>query len=259
MSLYPQKWMEYLGVLQILFRLLGVFLLVPGFSHPALPMRFRILLAGVISLAMYPMLRPLLVLTPNSISGMAILVIQESAIGCLLGLACYLTFEAISLGAHFIGTQMGFGMAGVVDPLNHSSSSLMVPLQAWVALMVFLLADLHHEVLQVFVQSYEIVPSSFSGFGQASLLAEFGRISGKLFLLAVQMAAPFTLLMLAANIAVGVLSRMIPQMNIILFSFPITILLGLALFFIVAGDLIEFLQTILGAMSFDAVALLKKI
>jgi flagellar biosynthesis protein FliR len=80
---------------------------------------------------------------------------------------------------------------------------------------------------------------------------------GDLFVTAVRMAAPFTLLALASNFAVGVLNRLIPQMNVMLFSFPITILLGLITFYLVAPELLDFIEEMISSTGEKTVALLR--
>lgn len=258
-GLYPQNWGAYLNIFQIFLRLLGLFMLVPGFSHKNIPIQMKVLLAMVISLALLPMLKDSLGPIPVTLWSLALVVLRETIIGFMMGFTAYITFEAISLAAHFMGTQMGFGVAGMMDPVNHSSSSIMVPLQAWILLMVFLLLDMHHQLIRLFVMSYDVVRVHELSLSSPELLKEFTRVSGKLFLLAVQMAAPFTLLFFGCNMAIGILARVLPQMNILLFSFPVTILLGLGFLYVISPEMIDYCEHVLGEMTTDVAEILKRI
>lgn len=257
-SLYPHSLYSYLDIFLVFLRLGGLFLLVPAFSHQTIPPMVKLVLAFALSLAIYPIVRPFLGGLPNGVSSLIGAVTRETAIGFLMGFAAYITFEAINLSAQFVGYQMGLGTAGLMDPQNQAQVSVVVPLHGWLALMIFLVSDMHHQILGLFVQSFEITrASSLEGFTGMGMLNAFTLITGKLFFIAVQMAAPFTLLILAINVAIGVLSRMMPQMNMMLFSFSITILLSFAGLYVVAPELLSYLDTTLGEIGADVLGILK--
>lgn len=257
-SLYPTHWAAYLDVLLVFFRFLGLFLLVPVFSHNAVPAPVRLLIALSLSLAIYPVVRPFLGGVPEGLGAFVGGAIRETAIGFLMGFTAYLTFEAIGLAAQFVGYQMGLGTVSLMDPQSNAQVSIWVPLHTWLTLMIFLIGDMHHHLLFLLTSSFEITraitPVGFTGTGVLNVLL---MTTGKLFWIAVQMAAPFTLLILAVNVMVGVLSRLMPQMNIILFSFSITILLGFATMYLVAPEMLSFLDGTLGEMSADVAGVLK--
>lgn len=238
-SLYPENWTSYLNIVLILLRFLGVFLLSPFFSSTNVPMNIKLLLALVISLAFYPYLQKNLGPFPMETSLIFMAVIRETSIGLLLGLGCYLTFEAIALGAHFIGYQMGLGAANQMDPQNHNQVTVMVPLQSLIALMIFLALNMHHSLIALFIRSYEVTASFSNMTSEGPLFQWLIRVTSELFVLSIQMAAPFTLVLTISQIALGVLSRLIPQMNVFLLSFPITVLLGLATFYLVAPEYLD--------------------
>ncbi|MBI1860169.1 MAG: flagellar biosynthetic protein FliR [Deltaproteobacteria bacterium] len=257
-ELYPTDPIQYLGVLTVFLRVLGLFLLVPVFSHKAIPMTVKVILALSFSLALHPVVRPHLeTITPN-IATLAWTALRETLIGLAMGFVAHLTFEAINLGAHFVGFQMGFGTATLLDPQAGAQVSVVTPFQGWLALLVFLLADFHHGVLIVFVKSFEVTAHlNALVAGHTSALQFLITATGKLFVLSVQMAAPFTFIMLACNILVGLLSRLLPQMNILLFSFPITITLGLGAMYLLAPEMLEYFEQILGDVSGNLVELLR--
>ncbi len=257
-ALYPTNDLGYLSVLLVFFRLLGLFVLVPGFSHSAISPTIKVLLALSVSLAVYPLVKGHLGLVSGSMASYFAAVIRETSVGLLMGFVALATFEAINLGAHFAGYQMGLGTVSMMDPENNAQVSPIVPFQTWVALMIFFFADMHHQVIQVFVESFRITQGLDSiGFGSPALLNVMMGITGKLFSLAVQLAAPITVMILSCNIVVGMLSRILPQMNILLFSFPITISLGFAALYIISPELLDSMESVLSEMSTEMLGLVR--
>ncbi len=257
-ALYPTDPLQYLAVLTIFLRVLGLFLMVPIFSHRAIPMIIKILLALSLSLAIHPIVGRYLDAIPTTLGGLAWIALRETGIGLAMGFVAQITFEAISLGAHFVGFQMGFGTATLLDPQSQASVSILTPFQGWLAMLVFLLADFHHGVLQVFVRSFEVT-SLFGAnvFNHDSALQFLITMTGQLFVLSVQMAAPFTFLMLVCNILVGLLSRLLPQMNILLFSFPITITLGLGAMYVLTPEILDYFERVLGDVAVNLAEMMR--
>lgn len=256
-NLYPQNWASYFGILLVFLRGLGLFLMVPVFSHRAVPARIKTALALTLSLALYPMVQSFLPKMPGTLEELALVVLRESAIGWLMGFAAHITFEAISLGAQFAGQQMGFSSAAIPDP-QYQGTSAIVPLQSWLAILVFLFADMHHQLLAVFVKSFELTATlQHVALDTTRFLNALILLTSKLFWLAVQVAAPFTLLVLCCNVVIGVLARLMPQMNVLLFSFPVTMLLGLSALYLLAPDLLNLIENSLGDVSGDVLAVLK--
>jgi len=257
-SLYPNNWMAYLGIFTVFVRVLGFFMLVPGFSHKTIPVNIRVLLCLSLSLAFYPLVKSMIGDFPDTWGGILIVALKETGVGLLMGFVCYLTYEAIHLAAQIVGYQMGFGTAGLIDPANQSNESLLVPLHSWLALLVLFTTDLHHYLLKMFLMSYvatqKLQVASFSHVETFRLVTQ---VSGNLFALAIQMGAPFTLLTLSCNVVMGVLSRLMPQLNVMLFSFPVTILLGFCAIYLLAPEILEYMGNLLNDMTQNCILLLK--
>lgn len=257
-ALYPNDWMSYLGVFTVFVRVLGFFLLVPGFSHKTIPVNIRVLLCLSLSLAFYPLVKKSMGTFPETWGGITLLALSESGVGLLMGFVCYLTYESIHLGAQIVGYQMGFGTAGLIDPQNQSNESLLVPLHSWLALLVIFTTDFHHHLLKLFLMSYVATQKLQSmSFNHQETFQLITQVSGKLFVLAIQMGAPFTLLILSCNVVMGVLSRLMPQLNVMLFSFPITILLGFCALYLLAPEILEYIRNLLDEMGQNCILLLK--
>lgn len=256
-ALYPQNYVAYLNILLIFLRFLGLFLLVPGFSHQTIPMNVKILLALVLSFAFYPLLANKIGVFPYSVSGLLAVAMKETVIGLFMGFCAYLTFEAISLGSQIIGYQMGLGAANQIDPQNHAAVTTIVPLQGWIALMLFLLLNMHHQIVLAFLKSYDVTTAPLDFSVSGPLFKWLIQTSGQLFVLAIQMAAPFTFVLIVSQVVLGMLSRMIPQMNVFLFSFPITVLLGFATLYLVAPESFDKMENSMENMMLQLVQLIR--
>lgn len=250
--LYPQDLDSYLNILLVFFRLMAFLIFLPGLSHKAIPMQFKVLFSLTLSLSIYPVVKTHLILFDGSFSGFVIGALRESAIGIIMGFASYLTFESIQLAAQMLGFQMGLGTAALIDPTGQANVSLIVPLHTWMALAIFFIANFHHEALYAFISSFQVTSKHELVFlGNKELLSQIVGISTKLFTLAVRISAPLTAVILLTNLMIGILARLIPQMNVILFSFPITIMLSLVGIYIYAPDTLEFFAHILEEMGTD--------
>jgi flagellar biosynthetic protein FliR len=257
-ALYPNDWMAYLGVFIVFVRVLGFFLLVPGFSHKTIPVNVRVLLCFSLSLAFYPLVKNAVGSFPNTWGDIFLIALRETGVGLLMGFVCYITYESIHLAAQLVGYQMGFGTAGLIDPQNQSNESLLVPLHSWLALLVMFTTDFHHHLLKLFLLSYTATQKlQMVSFTHQETFKLVTQVSGNLFVLAIQMGAPFTLLILACNVVMGVLSRLMPQLNVMLFSFPITILLGFCGLYLLAPEILEYLGNVLGEMGQNCLLLIK--
>jgi len=257
-SFYPQQWTAYLDIMRVFLRLLGLFVVVPAFSHKAIPTVVKVSLALALSLAFYSFLKPYLGAVPMTLGGLALVALRETVVGLLMGFTAYLVFEAVHLAGQFIGYQIGFGSVGLIDPVNNTQSSVLVPLTGWMALMVFFIMDLHHLMIQLFIYSFKITQNmDLALVGSASVFKVLSETTGNLFVVAVQMAAPITLLALTVNMTVGILSRLLPQMHVILFAFPLTILLGLCTLYVVAPEYLAAMESILGETGDRVVAVLR--
>lgn len=153
-------------------------------------------------------------------------VLGEVLVGLILSLGVNFLFAAVELGSEIAGMQMGFGSANLFDPISNKQASLIARLEGLVAMLVFLSINGHFIILENLTLSFELLPSF--GFFPTELSIEYLMdLVGNMFLLALKIAAPVIVTLLLANVVIGIFSRVIPQLNVLLFSFPVTIILGL--------------------------------
>ncbi len=212
-----------------LTRMLGIFLFAPVFGHTAVAFRVRLGLAVAIAWLVAPQLGPS---AETLQAGIGLAVVREAVIGVALGLGAQLVFAGFSLMAELASIQGGLGAASVLDPSSGANSVVLTSLVGAFALFIFLAAEAHHDLLRAAWMSFERLPPG----GTESLVPGFAgmaRLGHGIFDLAVRLAAPFTAVMLVTNLAVGMLGRAIPQLNLMSLQLPAQV--GITLLLLALG------------------------
>jgi flagellar biosynthetic protein FliR len=152
----------------------------------------------------------------------------EVAVGALIGLAASFIFAGVATGGQMIGFQMGLTYAGAVDPQFNTQMSPVAELLGLAGLLLFLLVDGHHHLLRALAFSYRLAPAG--AFSLSDMRIERLIVSsGGMFILALQVAAPVIILLLLTDVALSLLSRLVPQMNVFVVGAPLKIAVGLVM------------------------------
>lgn len=207
-----------------LTRILALFSVAPVFNQP-MPAQIKIGLAVAIALIVAPLAGPLPVIDPWSAAGLLVLV-QQIVIGVAMGLAMRVVFSAIDMAGEIAGLQMGLGFASFFDPLNATTTPVVAQFLGLLATLVFLAVNGHLLLLSTLVESFQTIPLAAGPLAAPAwlTLADWG---GKIFQAGLMLALPIVGALLIANLALGVLTRAAPQLNIFAVGFPVTLLLGL--------------------------------
>jgi flagellar biosynthetic protein FliR len=212
--------------LLVLARAAGLTLGAPILGHLLVPRRVRAGLALLLALALLPVVPA--APTPASLWGLAGAVGIESAFGALLGFVAQLVFAAVALGGELAGIQMGFGMVHLLDPHANASITIVAQWQQLLALLVFLALDGHHLLLRALIASFTAAPPGHlvaSAAGGQAVVA----LAGEVFATGARLAAPVMIALLLTNGALGILARTIPQLNVFIIGFPVTVGVGLVM------------------------------
>lgn len=205
-------------------RTMAVFALAPMFSHTALTLPIRILLALALTLALGGALPAPPLLDPLSLPGF-IATLEQIAMGIMLGLSLQLTFVVFSLVGEIVSTQMGMSMARYNDPQNGiSSSSILYQVYFVLIALLFFSIDGHLVVVSVIYQSFIHWPvgSGLHLTGLASMTYALSWVLSAAVLIALPMVFCMTLVLFAF----GLLNRISPAMNLFALGFPIAIITG---------------------------------
>jgi flagellar biosynthetic protein FliR len=150
----------------------------------------------------------------------------EVMVGFAIGLVAQLTFGAVQMAGQLAGIQMGIGLSNLIDPQTQEHITSLAQWQNLLALLIFLSVDGHHVLIRAVADSFTVLPlggglPSAAGFGMVLDLA------GGLFVVALKIAAPVLVLLLLVNAAMGVLAKLIPQLNVFIVGFPLNVAAGL--------------------------------
>jgi len=156
---------------------------------------------------------------------MIISMLSEVLIGAIIGFVARFIFAGIQFAGELIGFQMGFSIANVIDPMTSSQVSLISQFQYFIAILIFLTVNGHHVFFSAMAESFEkIVPLQFHLSGR--LIQTLCLFSRDVFVIAVKISAPVLAVLIFTNIALGIVARTVPQINIFVIGFPLQIALG---------------------------------
>lgn len=207
-----------------LARVLGLFAIAPVFANVGLPRRIRLLIGLAVAFALIPGLPPTPDISPSSWSGLLILA-QQFVIGVLIGFTLRIAFAAVDVAGEMIGLQMGLSFAVFYDPQNAGQTPVLSEFLGLLTTLIFLAMNGHLLVLSVLAESFHLLPirtSPISAKGFAAVVSW----AAVLFSSGVLLALPIVAALLIANIAMGVLARVAPQLNLFAVGFPVTIMSG---------------------------------
>lgn len=207
-----------------LARILALLSSAPIFNNAAQPRRIRTVAGLVITLALIPVLPPMPTVPAGSWIGLAILA-QQILIGVLMGFSLRIAFAAVDVAGELIGMQMSLSFATFYDPQNAGQTSVLAEFLGLITTLIFLALNGHLLTLNVLAESFRLLPVSATPFAAgnfATLLAW----SSTLFSAGLLLALPLITALLIANLAMGVLARVAPQLNIFAVGFPVTLMAG---------------------------------
>jgi flagellar biosynthetic protein FliR len=221
--------LEILQFFASLVRVSAMFLLLPIFGDNTVPAVVRVFLAFTINLIVYPVATaggvPSLTSAMESEIGLAVLVLKESMVGIVIGFTAKIFFDGLNFAFGHLGNQMGFNTATIYDTQSESSVPVISQLIMILAMLIFLGLDGHHLFLQALVQSYRVVPIGEFVLTKAVAL-HIIETSSQVFWIAAKLSAPMALMIFLINCAFGIISKAVPQINVLVVSFTVNILAG---------------------------------
>lgn len=211
--------------LAILLRLSIVLFMLPIFSSNQVPSTIKASIVLALSTMVYFLPHESIAPLPFETFSLLWVTIGEIIFGIIMGLTILLVLGAFQFAGELISFQMGFGFAQVADPQNGAQTAVMSRWFQIVATLLFFSMNGHHVVIKALVESFRTIP--IGGFTlTASTYGDIVSLSGQLFVIAIRMAAPVMIALLMTHVALGLMARFAPQLNVISASFPLTILLG---------------------------------
>jgi flagellar biosynthetic protein FliR len=202
-------------------------MVAPIYGASSFPVRIRVVLAVLVTAALYPVLEPVKDIEPVSLQGFIVLA-QQVVIGGAMGFSLQMAFQLLVIAGEAIAMTMGLGFARMMDPQNGVQVPVVAQYFIIIATLLFLSMNGHLLLLQMVIQSFEIIPVSETGMVRDGLwtIVSWG---SQMFIGAMLVALPAVTALLMVNIAMGVITRAAPQLNIFAVGFPLMLLLGFVL------------------------------
>lgn len=220
---------------------------LPVFGSGTAPARVRIGLAVMLSLLIFPVVRPHLPPPDFSPAALALLILGESLLGLMVGFIAQLVLTAVEVGGTIIGYKMGFAAANVFDPQSQRQVELISQYQNVIAILIFLALDVHHLFIRAVVRSYELLPPGGIDVGGEAIPFLVSLVS-RMFVLGIQLGAPILAVLILASLVMGLLARVFPQLNVFMLSFPLNIGVGFFVMGLTLGLVVLVLEREFGAL-----------
>ena len=207
-----------------LARILALFASAPVIGNPSLPVQVKIGLALLLTFLVAPLLPPPPDIDPASATGLLILA-QQMLIGLAMGFAMQIIFHATEMAGEFIGLQMGLGFATLYDASIPGFIPVLGQYMGVIVSLAFLSIDGHLLLMSGLVGSFDALP--IAAISSAPGLRALVEWAGCIFSYSLTLSLPLMAALLITNLALGVLTRAAPQLNIFAVGFPLTIMMGL--------------------------------
>jgi flagellar biosynthesis protein FliR len=207
-------------------RVLALFATAPAFSSVAVPVRAKVALAFVVAIVLAQSVRQS---APVDLSWTTVvLVVEQVLVGVAIGFAMQVTLAAMGLAGEFVGVQMGFGVASLYDIQSGISVPVMANFFNLAGLLLFIALNGHLLLLGVLLKSFTVVPIAVDGGIALDGWRSLARAGAVLFQMGVWLALPVIAVLLAAHLAVGFVSRVAPQFNVMSVGFSLFMWVGVA-------------------------------
>lgn len=229
-------------------RMGAMVMLLPGFGESNIPVRVKLGIALLLTLIILPLHRADYHIDITSVTSLMVLMVHEIVIGIVLGATARVTLSALSVAGSVIAQQLGLGFVTAIDPTQGQQGQLIGNFLTILGMTLLFATDTHHLVLAALNESYKIFsPGALMPTGDVAALAT--RAFAEAFKIGLQLSAPFLVFGLVFNIGLGVLARLMPQMQVYFVGVPLSILAGFLIFAIVIAAMMgTYLDYFIGVM-----------
>ncbi len=243
-SILPALAAAYL----LVFARIGtMIMLLPGFGEMSVPVRVRLAVALLLTAVFLPLHREAYAIDLRAYGPVLLMLGQELLVGAVLGITARLTISALSVAGAVVAQQMGLGFVTAIDPTQGQQNVIVANFLTLTGVTLIFATDLHHLVIAALNDSYRLfAPGELILFGDVAALVT--KTVSAAFRVGIQLSAPFLVFGLMFNIGLGVLSRLMPQMQVFFVGMPLSILLGFVIFLMVIGMMMGTFTEFLGSV-----------
>ena len=231
---------EVVAFVLVLTRVAGIFAAFPVFGGQRLPLQIKVIAILMITLVCFPILSVAPPPMPTDVFALGMLLLCEMAIGLALAFIAQIVFSAVEFGGQIVGMQMGLTISQIIDPTRGSQVQIMSVLQTLFATLIFLSLNIHHLFIHAIVDSFSIIP--LGGWHlNGEIITFLIKRAADVFVIGIRLAAPVMVSLLLTSVALGVMARAFPQMNIFMISLPLNIGIG---FVVLGATLMVFIHVL---------------
>ena len=222
-------------------------MLLPGLGEMSMPVRVRLTLALALSAMFLPLHRTAYNVDLREFGPVLLMLGHEILIGAILGLVARLSISALQVAGAVVAQQMGLGFVTAIDPTLGQQNVIVANFLAMLGLTLIFATDLHYLVIAALNDSYRIFAP-----GTAIMVGDVAQLMtntvGGAFKVGIQLSAPFLVFGLLFNLGLGVLSRLMPQMQVFFVGLPLSILIGFLILLVVVGAMMGTFLEFLGGV-----------
>jgi len=243
------------GYFLIFVRVASVFWLIPLFAVKSVSVYFKVAFSLVVTFVLIGVVPPPAI--PMDDPYVLLLAIgKEALLGVTIGFAIRILFTAIQATGQIISIQMGFSFAQTMDPFSQTQTGVLDQFQYLLALMIFFAVDGHHLIIRGLCDSYKQLPLASPAMSKG-LIEYIISSTGSIFSLGLKIGAPVVVALFLVELSLGLLSRMMPQMNIFAVVFPIKIAVGFAVIMVSVPLLVFVFKKLLAGFEENILELVK--
>jgi flagellar biosynthetic protein FliR len=212
----------------LIFMRFGLALMImPGIGDSFVSPMIRLLFALAISFVLTPVLASHLPAMPSSTGVLLMLLMTEAFIGVFIGLVMRILVSALDTAGTIVSIQAGLSNSTLFNPTTDSQGSIMSAVYSSLGVTVMLAADVHHQMLSAVVDSYQMFPASGVFPDMGNLSEVISKTVTVAFKIGVQMSIPFLIVGTLVQVGLGLLGRLMPQVQVFFLAMPLQIFLSL--------------------------------
>lgn len=204
----------------------GMVVTAPFIQARAIPHQVKILFAGTLAVTVAPYIQSSLDLQTVSFWMAVVILIQEVLIGLIIGMMINLTIYGLQLAGYFFDIPMGFGMVNLLDPQSSEATPLLAQFNYVMAGLIFMAVNGHHTLILSFIKSYQVIQPGML-FVKTEAVGVFLKAFSMMFFLGFKIGIPVMGTIFLADMAMGMIAKLIPQINVFVAGFSVKIFIGI--------------------------------
>ena len=242
----------------VFVRMTGMFVVSPVFGRRNLPTYYKIGFSFFLALIITSSNSIALPETNGAILEFAFIIIKEFVVGISIGFIPYLMFSCIYFAGQIIDMKIGFSMVSVMDPVSNIQIPVTSNFYFMMCMIVFITLNAHHSIIRAVFTSYEIIPVGHFAISE-QVMQNILRLFSDIFVTGFRIAAPIVFTIMLTDMALGIIAKAMPQMNVFIVGMPLKILVGLMIIIVTLPVLFIILRELFGDIELETVNFMRGI